>query len=105
MRAPDARDEGTRGREGWQEARRVLAVVGLAGAADAGVAGGEDDGDAAGAELREEGARGVGVGLGYALFVFAVGGREHGGEFGVGKGEQVVELVEIGLVGVGVRLV
>lgn len=96
--AADGGDPGAGCREGSCE--RGLSVE-RAGGAYAGVAGGNEDGDTAGAELGEEVAGVCGVGEGNGGFVVAVGDGEGVGERGRGQGEEVVEELDVGLVGVG----
>jgi hypothetical protein len=63
----DGGDPGAGGGELRGEVSRVLAVVALAGCADAGVAGGEDHGDTAAAELGDQVADAASVACGDAL--------------------------------------
>jgi hypothetical protein len=99
LRRADAGHVGAGGGEDGQEARRVLAVVGLAGRAGTRVARREDDGDAAGAELAEHLADFLDVRAGHGLLVLAVRGCQGLGKGRVGLLEEVGEEVQVGLVG------
>lgn len=93
------RHVGTRGGEVWEELRRVPAVVGdaLPIRADATVPAGEDEGDAARAELRELVADAVSVGGRDGLLVVAVRGAYCLGYLVGGLGKEVVYPVQVGL--------
>lgn len=78
-RGTDVRDVGAAVGEAGEEFRRVEPVVAEArtGRADAVVAAGVEEGDAAGAELRVFVAHFGGVGVGDGLFVVAVGRADY----------------------------
>lgn len=95
--AADGGDPGARGGEGRDEL--LDAVLGAAaGRPDARVAGGDEDGHAARAELREEVARGRGVVVGHGGLVVAVRDGERVGELVVVQVQEVAEELAVGLV-------
>lgn len=98
-----AADGGDEGAGTWELGRELwgfFAVVGLARGADAGVAGGFEDGNPADAELADHVADPRGVGEGHGLFVVAVRVGDDLGELAVGLREEVVVVIQIWLVGV-----
>lgn len=102
--AADRGDVGAGAGEGRREARRLVAVVGLARRARPRVARREEDAHAAGAQLADHGAHLLRVGDRDLALVVAVRGRQGRRQLGVRHVQQVGEELQIGLVGVLIRV-
>lgn len=99
--AAHGRHPGARGGEAGGELLGAGRVDAVARAADAAVTRCHEDGHATGAELGEEIARAGGVVVGHGGLVIAVRDGQRVGQVVVVEGQEVVEELDVGLVGVG----